>query len=169
MTVNAAAQGIAGSFQELRLLVGPGDTVTLVDPTGQKVSGKITDLSASSLAMMVDGRPREWRETDVVTITQRRGDSLGNGALIGLGVGAALAGIGSAVYAANTVGDTGGGEVAAVIAIYGGIGAGIGTGVDALIAKPRLIFDRRAGAGVSLTIAPEIGRARAGARLSVAF
>jgi hypothetical protein len=167
--VNAAAQGIATSYQELRLLIRPGDTVTLVDSTGQEVSGRITDLSASALAMTVDGRPREWRETEVATITHRRQDSLLNGALIGLGVGAATAAVGSAVWAANTVGETSAGSVAGVIAIYGGLGAAIGTGVDAMITKHYVIFDRQPGSGVTVNVAPQLGPGRAGARLSIGF
>jgi hypothetical protein len=165
-----AAQGIATSYQELKLLVRPGDAVTLVDSTGQKVSGRITDLSASALAMTVDGRSREWRETEVSTITQRRQDSLTNGALIGLGVGAASAAVGGAVWAANTVADdTNAGDVAVVLAFYGGIGAAIGVGVDAMITKHYVIFDRRPGSGVTVSVAPQLGFGRAGARLSIGF
>lgn len=166
----AAAQGIATSYQELRLLVRAGDKVTVVDHTGQKVSGRITDLSSTSLALVVDGRPREWRETEVATITQRRGDSLTNGALIGLGTGAGISAIGIAISSANDVyDDVNAGEVAAVIALYAAIGAGIGAGIDALISRHRVIFERESGPAVSLMIAPQFGPARVGARLSIGF
>lgn len=164
------AQGIATSYQELRLLVRTGDKVTVIDHAGQKTSGRITDLSPTSLALMVDGRPREWREAEVATITKRHGDSLANGALIGLGVGAGFAAVAIGISAADDIyDDVNAGEVAAVIAIYGGIGAGIGTGIDALISRHRVIFERKSGPAVSLMITPQFGPARAGARLSIRF
>jgi hypothetical protein len=166
----AAAQGIAVSYQELRLLVQPGDRVTVIDHSGRKTSGRITELSATSLALMVDGQRTDWAEGEVATITQRRGDSLANGAWIGLGVGAGFSAVGIAISAADDAyDDVGAGEVAAVIAIYAGIGAGIGAGIDALISRHRVIFERKAGAGVSLAITPQFGPARAGARLSIRF
>ena len=167
----AAAQEVATTFQELRLLVHPGDTVTVRDVNGQEVSGKITDLSASALALMVDNRPREWRESDVASITQRRGDSLANGALIGLGVGGGLVAIAIAV-AVNSDdydGDVSGGEVAAVIGLYAGLGAAVGTGIDALVRKRMVVFDKRSPVGVTLGFAPLLTPTRVAARVSIGF
>ena len=105
----------------------------------------VTDLSASSLALMADGQPREWRETEVATIRQRRGDSLANGALIGLGIGAGVTAIGIAVWVNSDTyeGEVTGGEAVMVTAIYGGLGAAIGTGIDALITRRRVVFEKR--------------------------
>jgi hypothetical protein len=167
----AAAQGVANSLQELRLLVRAGDTVTVTDTGGQQVSGKITDLSAASLALMVDGRPRRFAESEVATVSQRRGDSLANGALIGLIVGAALPAIGLvvAVNRDDYDDDVSGGEVAAIIAIYGGLGAAVGVGIDALITRRQVIFERRSASGVTFAIAPIVGPTRAAARVSLGF
>jgi hypothetical protein len=49
----ADAQEIAGSFDQLRVLVKPGDTVTLTDSTGNETRGKILTLSSTSLALSV--------------------------------------------------------------------------------------------------------------------
>jgi hypothetical protein len=168
--LTAGAQGIATSYRELTLLVRPGDTVTVTDTGGQKVSGKITDLSPSSLALMVDGRPREWRESDVATISHRHSDSLANGALIGLGVGAGFAGAGLLVMVnqSDYDDDVSGGAMAALVALYSGIGAGIGAGIDAMISGQRVIFQRRAGA-VSLGMTPLLGPSKVGAGLTLAF
>ena len=78
---------------------------------------------------MVNGQRRDLREADVTTIRQRRGDSLQNGALAGLCIGAGL----TAILFALSGDDVNGGWAALGIAIYGGVGAGIGVGVDALI------------------------------------
>lgn len=76
----AEAQGIADS-EQLRLLVKPGDTVSVTDTARREVTGKMTVLSSSSLAMVVNGTRLELTEREVATIRQRRSDSLGNGAI----------------------------------------------------------------------------------------
>jgi hypothetical protein len=167
----AAGQGIATTFQELRLLVRPGDHVTVTDVNGRDVSGKIKDLSASSLALTVDGQPREWRETEVATIRQRRGDSLANGAWIGLGIGAGLAAVGIAVAFSSEDydGDVNFGEAVLVTAMYGGLGAAIGTGIDALITRRQVIFETRSPSGIAFQFAPLLTPTRAVARVSIGF
>jgi hypothetical protein len=167
----AAAQGIAATFQELRLLVRPGDDVTVTDVNGRNISGKITNLSAASLTLTVDGRPREWREPEVATIRQRRGDSLANGAWIGLGIGAGLAAVGIAVAftSEDYDADVNFGEAVLVTAIYGGLGAAIGTGVDALITRRQVIFETRSPSGVAVQFAPLLTPTRAVARVSIGF
>jgi hypothetical protein len=166
-----AAQGIATTFQELRLLVRPGDNVTVTDVSGREVSGRITDLSASSLALMADGQPREWRETEVATIRQRRGDSLANGALIGLGIGAGVTAIGIAIWVNSDTyeGEVTGGDAVLVTAIYGGLGAAIGTGIDALMTRRQVVFEKRSASGIAFQVAPLLTPARTGARLSIGF
>jgi hypothetical protein len=165
------AQGIATTFQELRLLVRPGDSVTVIDINGQEVSGKITDLSASSLVLTANDRPREWRETEVATIRQRRGDSLANGALIGLGIGAGVSAIGIAAWVNSDTyeGEVTAGEAVAVTLLYGGLGAGIGTGIDALITRRKVVFERHSASGVTVQIAPLLTPTRAAARVSIGF
>ncbi len=91
-TATAEAQGIANSFTELRLLVRPGDTVSVTNTTGGEVTGKIAELSPSALALMVEGHRQDLREVDVTAIRQRRSDSLQNGAFIGLCIGAGYGG-----------------------------------------------------------------------------
>ena len=60
-TATAEVQGIANSFTELRLLVRPGDTVSVTGTAGGEVTGKVADLSASSLALVVNGQRRDLR------------------------------------------------------------------------------------------------------------
>ncbi|MDH4062814.1 MAG: hypothetical protein OEW19_00330 [Acidobacteriota bacterium] len=163
------AQGVAKSFDELRLLVRAGDTITITDLTGREVSGKISDLSASSLTLLADSRPQEWRESDVATISQRRGDSLANGALTGLVVGAGLAAVAIAIEVNRTEVGVSAGEGALVVGIYGGLGAAIGTGVDALITTDQVIFEKQSASGAWLRVAPFLTPTRAGARVSIGF
>ena len=89
----AEAQGVAYTFTELRLLVRPGETISVVDAAGREMTGRIVELWPSKLALRRAAGTHEVLERDVQTIWQRRGDSLRNGALWGLGSGAALGGL----------------------------------------------------------------------------
>src|SRR5436190_12991628 len=84
------AQELAGSFDQLRVLVKTGDRVRVTDSRGQDVRGSIADVSSSSLALTVGGTRRTFLEADIAAIHQRRNDSLANGAKWGFVVGAGL-------------------------------------------------------------------------------
>jgi hypothetical protein len=45
----AQAQEIAGNFDQLRVLVKPGDTVQIKDNTGQEIRGQVLDLSPAAI------------------------------------------------------------------------------------------------------------------------
>ena len=116
--------------------------MTLTDHAGAEVRGRIATLSPSAIVLETRDGPRTWDEGDVRTIRQRRGDPLGNGALIGLGVGAGLG------LAAGLVIVDEGNEVGWVVMptlIYGGLGAAIGVGVDALVTRELVIFESKGG------------------------
>jgi hypothetical protein len=168
VAATAEAQELAGTFDQLRVLVNPGDTLTVIDEAGQRVRGKVVSLSNSVLNLTVSGTPRQFLSTDVNTIEKRGADSLKNGALIGLAVGG---GLGAAAIAALTATSDGnvGPLVAAGFLMYCGIGAGIGTGFDALIEGDRVIYARSRSARATFTIAPIVSRERKGARLSLRF
>jgi hypothetical protein len=161
---DAEAQGIANSFTELRLLVRPGDKVSVTGPTGE-VTGKLAQLSSSALKLNAHGRVLDFHEADVSAIRQRRADSLQNGALIGLcvGSGLVLALIASADDAPLD------GWVLMATAAYGGIGAGIGAGVDALIVGRQVIYERAPARGARLRISPVLTARQKGVRASIRF
>jgi hypothetical protein len=161
----AEAQGIANSFTELRLLVRPGDTVSVTSTTGREVTGRITELSSSTLALMVGGQQRDLREAEVVTIRQRRGDSLQNGALAGLCIGGLLGGAAGA-----SLGPEHRAQIAFWAAVmYGGLGAGLGAGVDALISTREVIYERADGQGVRLSMSLTLRPRRKAVLASVRF
>ena len=163
----AHAQGTANSFNELRLMVRTGDSLSVISNDGREVSGKLIDLSSQLLTIGVGDSRQEWREGDVAMIRQRRHDSLANGALWGLVVGVSFGGLLAAGLAAE--GDGGeAGAVALVAAMFGAMGTGIGVGVDALIAKRVPIFERRS-AGASVGVTPILNTGRTGARVSIRF
>jgi hypothetical protein len=157
----------ARSFEQLQVFVANGDTVSVREATGQEFSARVAHVSATELVVMVDGQRRAFHPDDTIRIRQRRGDSLANGTWWGFGIGAGAALLAVAADDSGLVNDAGWAVVAA--AVYGGIGAGIGVSVDALIRRREIIYDHKAGGPVTLTIVPVFGPTRAGARLAVTF
>ena len=132
----AMAQEKATTFEQLRVLVDSGDTVKVTDANGHEVKGTIKALSESELALRVGDSERRLAAAEIRTIRQRRDDSLANGARNGFAIGAVIGLLsGLAVY--REVGD---GWLLFATALYGGVGAGIGTGIDAMITHDRTIY-----------------------------
>ena len=71
------AQQFASTFDQLSVLVKPGDTVSVTDDTGRETRGTIAALSPSSLELMVAGTRQSFLEGQTRTIRHRRSDSLG--------------------------------------------------------------------------------------------
>jgi len=138
------AQELAGSFNQLRVLVKTGDTVRVTNGAGDEVRGTITDLSSSSLNLKVGGTPRTFLETDITAIHQRRNDSLANGAKWGFIVGASLGVLGGIAIAREYESGGGGAFIPILGLVYGSIGAGAGAGIDAMHPSEQVIFAWRA-------------------------
>ena len=162
------AQGVASSFDQLTVLVKPGDKISVVDVTGREAGGRIGTLSRDALTLVSEAGPRVLREGDVAQIRQRRDDSLKNGAIIG-----AVAGAAYFVTAAALLQDSDGGDVIVGTAIAGGVlfagmGAAAGVGIDALIARRQVIY-QKPGGGSSVSVAPLFSHGRRGAAVSMKF
>jgi hypothetical protein len=154
----------------LQVLVKPGDTVIVTDAAGRETTGKIAGLSPSSLSLLAEGARREWTENDVTTIKQRRADSLGNGAIYGLAIGAGVAAtLVAVVAAADEDEDVSGSDVAIILGAYGAIGAGAGVGVDALIRRRHVIYQRPPASALPVGIAPWLTSQRKGVRVTLRF
>lgn len=164
------AQATAKTLDELRLLVKVGDRVSVTDSEGRVTRGSITLLSPTRLVLDVNGAPNEWNEASVARISQRRADSLANGALWGLAIGAGLATTAVVVVAADEGFDSeGAGWAALAIGIYSALGAGVGVGVDALIRKDQVIYATGATTAARWRLSPVVTPRVQGARLSVRF
>jgi hypothetical protein len=162
------AQGVASSFEQLGVLVKPGDKITVVDVTGRDLEGRVGKLSRDTLTVTTPAGPRELGEVDVAEIRQRRDDSLKNGAIIG-----AVAGAAYFVTAAALLSDSDGGDVIVGTAVAGGVmfaglGAAAGVGIDALITRKQVIY-RKSAHGTTVGLAPLFGRGRRGAAVTVKF
>lgn len=147
--------------------VKTGQKVFVVDDRGRELKGRVGELSADSLVLIVDRDRTDLPYERIVRIDRRR-DGVLNGVLIGFGVGAGLGLVG----ALASTGDSGWGspdpaEVALIAPpILGGIGAGIGLAVDALIGREKNLY-RRPGA-TRISLSPALGR-RSGISVSVSW
>ena len=157
----------ATSFDQLPLLVKPGDSVYVTDFSGNTVKGRISQLSSTSLGLTVNGKRRDLLQTDVSYIRQWRSDPLKNGALIGLGVGAGL-GTFLVVYACSYEGGCGPEAVAGVFTTAG-IGTAIGVGLDALIPAKQTIYQNQNRISRKVHFAPILNRKDKGVKVAFSF
>jgi hypothetical protein len=169
MPAIAAAQEPVKSFDQLNTRLRPGDTVWITDAQGREVKGKIVDLAPGAVTLKADAS-RTYGPADVNLIHERRPDSLKNGALIGLGVGGGLT-LGLCLAGSESE-DAGWCALAA--GIYGGAGAAIGVGIDALIPGRKIVAYRAPGSSgaarqARLSIAPVISPRAQGVALSFTF
>ena len=160
-TPSASAQ-TASSFEQLVLLVGSGDRVTVTDSAGREQTGSIVDLSPSALTLRTNGARHDFRAESVRTISWWRPDSLRQGALIGFAAGAVTA---LALFFPHD--DFTGSGKAVFLGLFAGAGMGMGAGVDALIPTRQVIF-RSPTATRRLTVAPVLTSNR-GLAVSIGF
>jgi hypothetical protein len=158
------AQDIAAtSFDQLRLLVRLGDTVSVTDASGHQIKGKLASLTDTSLSLAGDSR--NFVERDVESVSRHDHAHLRTGALWGFGVGAGLgvlAGAAVCEYTCNPAVYTAG------ALLYGGLGAGVGVGISAMIPTEQLIFRSRSST-TRLTVAPMLSPNRQGLSVSLRF
>ena len=77
--VEASAQAVANSFEELQGRVKAGDTVFVIESSGEETRGRIVMLSDASLELILDETHRVFAENAVKRIDHRRRDSVRNG------------------------------------------------------------------------------------------
>jgi len=163
----AQAQELAGNFDQLRVLIKPGETIHVQDSNGQDVRGRFVDLSPDALRILVNGVTHEFSASDVDVVTAARHGNVANGARIGLATGA---GFGALLMFLGLSSNCGGECVPYYIVgtLYmGGIGAGLGAGFGAMTTTQRVIFARPGAQRSKVTIAPLVDRTHTGAMLNV--
>lgn len=156
----------ARSLDELRDRVKPGATVTITDEEGREVTGKITDLSTSTLALMVKGVERRFDEREIALVQQRQRDPEWNGAAIGAGI---LGGLMAVLILPEC--EASSGDCTVAVLCFTGVGAGIGTAVDATVQGKSTIFLRPGGGARAnaVSLSPLVSPRSAGVRLAVRF
>ena len=161
------AQILASSFDQLSVLVKRGDSVIVTDDTGRETRGTVAALSPSSLELIVAGNRRSFVEEETRTIRQRTNDSLKNGTLWGVGIGAGL-GLTSLIGSEESPALPAG-EVVGVTLALAGLGAIVGAAIDAIARSHEVIYSRPARTSATLTLSPTLTRGRSGASLSFGF
>jgi len=166
MPIATHAQEIASSLDQLRVLVRPGDSLTVTDAAGEELRGKVFELSSTCLVMQARGQRHEFSGDDIRRITQAHHADLGTGAKWGFGVGAGFGLLTLASLSGNCRGC--GVFVIANTVMFGGVGAGIGVGIAASMTHQRVIY-ARPGLPVKVAVGPLIDRERQGIRVSLQF
>jgi hypothetical protein len=152
------------SANHLRDQVKEGQKVAVTDEQGRELRGRILNLTADSLTLADRGRREAVQYDQIVKID--RVDDLRNGALIGLGVGLGLFALEAVASSEAGLTLTPAGYLV-VGALYGGLGAGAGAGIDALIGGTRNIYQR--GRSTRISLAPSIGRDRVRASIGISW
>ena len=153
------------SFARVQELLRPGDLVFVMDDTGAEIRGRIFEVTPTTLRLDVHGVQRELSAARIWEVT--RPDSLRNGTLIGLTVGAAIGGIGGGTLASllRNEGHDPLGPFLFLLGIGAGGGAAIGAGFDALNPGRTLVYRRR----YSVTFAPTVTPHAQTLQLSIRF
>ena len=164
----AAAQEPVREFSQLDTRLKPGDKVWVTDAQGREVKGRIAAIGADALTLDAGGS-KTFSAGDVRLVMERRHDSLANGALIGLGVG----GLGTGLACLATMEGSDRDWCLPVAVVYGGIGAAIGLGIDAMIPGKKLVVYRAPGSTGSsqarLSVAPVVSPRAKGVAVSFSF
>lgn len=143
------------------LKVRPGDFVYVTDASGVVVGGPLTKLSP--LVLTIDGH--EFKPAPGLKI-ERLGDSLWNGTLIGMAVGAGLAAVaGGQGCASREDCPPIGAIVAGGVAFYGAVGAFI----DWRIKGRTVVYEAPLVATPSVRVTPWLTTARKAVRVTVLF
>lgn len=156
-----AARQPARSFPDLQQRVKPGQTVFVTDETGSETKGKLLGISATDLTLDVNGVRRPMNSGSIRHV-DRYGDSLWNGALIGVAIAIPAMLISDPRYQACTndpqklCADAQAGQRALAIGMMGALGAGI----DALIRSRHQVYvaaGQPSSAVRRVTISPRFG------------
>src|SRR5262245_64170982 len=124
---SAQAQASFGGVQS------PGlPTVFVTDRSGEETKGILQRLTESEISVLVDGTTKTFTPDEVSTI-ERKGDSLKNGALIGLSIGAVTGVLTMGLSDCPTSNSSCPAQRWAMVLLNAGIYTAIGTAIDAAI------------------------------------
>lgn len=157
----ASAQTVA---EDLSSRLTNGSNVAVTDAQGREFKGRIVDITPEALTVATRREQTQVRYSEVVKID--RVDGLRNGALIGAAIGAGLF-IADAVYShENGISLNAPGYVV-FAALYSGLGAGAGAGIDALIGGNRNIYQR--GRAARISVVPMVRPNKTGAVIALSW
>lgn len=160
------AEGASGGQESAVKLDHPlqfGETLYLETASGGRVRGKLQDFDGDRIR--VDGLSFSLSQGEVRRIEAKVDDSVGNGGLIGAGIGA-----GSAIALCALMGGDCKEFLLFLGPVYAGAGAGFGVLVDSLHHGRRLVYVAPpSGPERKLTLSPIWTRDRLGIAVSFSF
>lgn len=165
---SASAQE-ALTFEQLQMLVKPGDSVYVTDASGVVTKGKVGALSPAMLRLISGGTTKDLSESDVMRIRQWRRDSLKNGALIGGGIGFGLTLLAVVAVCRDSWNGCGAGGTAGILIFNTGLFAAIAVGVDALIPTKQTVFIGRPKTSSRFHVNPILSTSKQGVALILSF
>lgn len=176
-TAPALAQVRTATLEELRRELSPGDSISLVQTTGEPVSGRVVRVEDTALEIRTEIRDAAGKQRLDVTVPlstirtlERTRDSLRNGIGIGAGVGAGVT-LGMFIHAAavdyNEI-DEWAPMFLALGGVTTGVGALVGWAIDAARSKPHVRFNVAAPGAMEIRVAPLVAR-RKGMAVAVSF
>lgn len=172
------APGVASDRTDadtIRQRVNEGQKVRILDDQGREWQGRIAALTPEDLTLVTDDRQRRDLPYRTILRIDRPHDSLANGALIGFAAGAAF-GLMAVISEDNadcdpgvffSCGDPPAAAYVVAPAVLGGLGAGAGVAIDALIRREPNLFHRNGGRRV--TVAPVVKRSVRGLAVAVSW
>jgi hypothetical protein len=161
----AAAQPAASSSLEgLKALLPPHSKVTVTDAQGHEFRGTIDEASESGLSLRSADAIRRFVAREVRSVRVRTNDSLVNGALIGAAVSGGLS---SLIFLDNECHTDP--VCYQAVAVYAGLGAAAGLGIDVLIHDHVVVYTARPRVQNRLVVAPIVARGGKGVRLTISF
>jgi len=173
----ALAQVREATLEELRHELSPGDFISLVQTSGESVTGRLVGFGDSALDIRSEIREDTGKQRLNITVPlatirslERPRDSSRNGLLIGAGIGGGFV-LGMFVYAAavdyNEI-DEWAPMYLAMGAVYTGVGALVGWAIDSARSKPRVRFNAPSAETIRIGVAPLLAR-RKGMAFVIAF
>jgi hypothetical protein len=139
ISVNAQTSQPATSFAELPRVL-PADTpIVLRLVSGEVVQGRVDAVEGARLSIREHDRVRWIGEADIARVDRRTPDSIANGLIIGAGIGASIF---LKYYSENALCSHNCQFVSGGLALVG-IGAGVGTVIDALMVRTTTMYERR--------------------------
>jgi hypothetical protein len=179
MATPALAQTQVATLDELRRALTPGDSISIVQTTGESVKGRLlrfgdTDLGVRIMPPERPGEPRHELDIkiplEVIHSLDRLPDPTRNGALIGAGIGGGIAGamfIHAMSIDFNEI-DEWAPMYLGLGAAFTGIGGLIGWAIDSGISKPHVRFERSSNKTTRIELIPLLTRKR-GVAVGVSF
>ena len=152
--------------------VQPGGlpTVFVTDRAGRETTGRLVRITDSAVTIAVAGGERTFTPDEVSWI-DRKGDSLRNGTLIGLGVGIGFGFLAAGIADCPDARESCPGTRALGFVMSAGVYSAIGAGIDAAITGrtriwPPMRTKGGAGSGPVASVSPAGGRLFVGWRIS---